>query len=466
MQTAFIDLQQRLQHLTTFSSGLVLLGGKGASKQQSFLSEFVSDLDESVNIAFLNAAEIQQEQGFRQQLLTQLYGVVQCDPRRPLQQSISADTRTQGRTVIAVSQAGQLPPMLINELWDLSLHSDKLCILLAGNTDWALTTKQQLKGDVRPVLLQHDFSESTELALSDLDRLLAEKRQAFNARMAQRAQQEKPPEKHSGPVSSKVFRGAAVGVFLLSFVGLMHWFYPDLIGEILPADAIAMVQLPALSEESVPESDPVNSKQLSQHIEDQKPQSLTIAEPAEKKNKPVPRENQAEPEQSITQISTTQTVAQWSETIKQLNKPEIAEQQATDPASADTEEAPDSSAEIHSVQPEQDESETVAAQPDYAWDEQYLLTLPDSEYLLQLSAASDSRVLNDFIQRHGLNGENWRYQTRRYGGNWHVLLMQGSFRSLEQARSAASELPDAIRNGEPFAKTVAQVRKEISSQWQ
>lgn len=470
MQTAFIDLQKRLQHLTTFSSGLILLGGKGASRQQRFLSEFLSDFDESVNIACLNAAEIKSDQALRQQLLSQLFGNVQRDVRRPLQQSFPAAALNEGRTVIAISYAASLAPMIIQELWDLSQRSDQICILLAGDTDWALAVKQQLSGNVQPVLLQYDFTESAELALSDLDRLIAEKREAFSARLALR-QQHEPEETRPGLIASKAFRSAVALVFVLSFGGLVHWFHPELISELLPANAMATTQAqpsaesPQLrTEQPAPETASVTPEQL--------PAQTVASEPSSAKEL---RAKQAEPpeaesENTAVQTDASQTVTQWSEAVQQLKKPQVTqevaqvtEQQAPEVVRAevtDTSVGP----EPEEVQQTQRPPDVAQAQPEYSWDEQYLLTLSDSEYLLQLSAASDSNVLQEFIQRHGLNDRHWRYQTQRYGGNWHVLLMQGSFSTLEQARAAVSELPVQVQAGEPFAKTVAQIRQEISSQ--
>ncbi|ALS99959.1 SPOR domain-containing protein [Lacimicrobium alkaliphilum] len=475
MQTAFIDLQKRLQHLTTFSSGLILLGGKGASRQQRFLSEFLSDFDESVNIACLNATEIKSDQALRQQLLSQLFGNVQRDVRRPLQQSFPAAALNEGRTVIAISYAANLASMIIQELWDLSQRSDQICILLAGETDWALTVKQQLSGNVQPVLLQYDFTESSELALSDLDRLIAEKREAFNARLALRQQQHEPEKARPGLIASKVFRAAVLVVFILSFGGLMHWFHPELISELLPTNAMATTQAqpPAVSTQLKTEQP---AQETASVAPEQSPAQTAAGEPSSaneltaKQAEPPEAERRSEPEKTAVQTDATQTVTQWSEAVQQLKKPQVTqdvaqvtEQQAPEVVTAEVTETP-AAPEPEEAQQTQSPSEVAQAQPDYPWDEQYLLTLPDSEYLLQLSAASDSQVLQEFIHRHGFDDRHWRYQTQRYGGNWHVLLMQGSFSTLEQARAAVSELPAQVQAGQPFAKTVAQIRQEISSQ--
>lgn len=475
MQTAFIDLQKRLQHLTTFSSGLILLGGKGASRQQRFISEFLSDFDESVNIACLNAAEIKSDQALRQQLLSQLFGNVQRDVRRPLQQSFPAAALNEGRIVIAISYAARLAPMIIQELWELSQRSDQICILLAGETDWALAAKQQLSGNAQPVLLQYDFTESAELALSDLDRLIAEKREAFNARLALRQQQHEPEQASPGLIASKVFRGAVVLVFVLSFGGLLHWFHPELISQLLPANAMATTQ----AQPSADATQPMPEHPAPATASDTSEQSAAQAELSEpssaktltaKQAEAPEAEHQSAPENTAVQTDATRTVTQWSEAVQQLKRPQatrqvaqVTGQQAPEVVATEVTDMP-AGPEPAEAQQTQSQPEVAQTQPDYRWDEQYLLTLPDSEYLLQLSAASDSQVLQDFIQRHGFDDTHWRYQTQRYGDNWHVLLMQGSFSTLEQARAAASELPAQVQAGGPFAKTVAQIRQEISSQ--
>ncbi|WP_088331361.1 SPOR domain-containing protein [Lacimicrobium sp. SS2-24] len=469
MQTAFIDLEKRLLHLTSFVGGLILLAGTGASKQQRFLRDFVSDLDESVNIAFLNAGDVKSEQSFRQQLLSQLFGA-QRDARRPLHQQVAASELNQGRIVIAVSQARQLPTVLVDELWMLSSRSDNLSIVLAADTEWAMETKQQLQGGTVPVLLQYDFPESTEIAMSELDRLLAEKRQAFNARLAQRQQQDNPVSKSASLVTSTRFKSAAALVFVISFGGLIHWFHPELVGQLLPANALAMVH------SSLPPEDPQKEILTDQKLIAEQPESSmpSVAEPAELMEAEKPLAAEAPPsieeekttteesavQTTMTQEDAVQTVTQWSEAVQQLKTPAAAEKNKANSNAASS--SPEVDTELADTSPSQPENEPV--QSDYAWDEAYLLTLPDSEYVLQLSAASDSNVLEAFIHRHELQGENWRYQTQRYGGDWHVLLLQGSYPSLQEARSAANTLPLQVRAGEPFAKTIAQIRKEISSQ--
>ena len=54
----------------------------------------------------------------------------------------------------------------------------------------------------------------------------------------------------------------------------------------------------------------------------------------------------------------------------------------------------------------------------------------------------------------------WRYTTQRFGGDWHVLLLAQSFGSLQEARDAVLQLPDTIDKGQPFAKSIEQIRKE------
>ncbi|MCC2607626.1 SPOR domain-containing protein [Planctobacterium marinum] len=100
--------------------------------------------------------------------------------------------------------------------------------------------------------------------------------------------------------------------------------------------------------------------------------------------------------------------------------------------------------------------------PRYQYHEPLLLELADSEYVLQVSGISTETLLQEFLVDNQLLNDVWVYQTQRYGGDWFVVLVKQNYASLDVARAAAASLPDKFSTTAPFAKSVAQIRREIT----
>jgi DamX protein len=90
-----------------------------------------------------------------------------------------------------------------------------------------------------------------------------------------------------------------------------------------------------------------------------------------------------------------------------------------------------------------------------------LLALSSDKVVIQIAAMSNLSILKDYIVEQDLTEQHWLYTTKRYGGDWHVLLKNQHFASASIARLAIPSLPQAVRNNQPFSKTIAQVREEI-----
>ena len=76
---------------------------------------------------------------------------------------------------------------------------------------------------------------------------------------------------------------------------------------------------------------------------------------------------------------------------------------------------------------------------------------------MQISIISDTQLLSDFRQDYGLTDNTQVYQR---ADNRYVIIF-GSYNSIEQARNAASELPQAVQQMEPWAKSFASVHADI-----
>lgn len=102
-----------------------------------------------------------------------------------------------------------------------------------------------------------------------------------------------------------------------------------------------------------------------------------------------------------------------------------------------------------------------APTPTYEFNEASLLTLSDTSHLLQVSGMSSRDVLNQYLQDNRLTDKVWIYKTRRYGGDWFVVLFNKAFDNLNSARASVGELPQTTRQSAPFAKSAATIQQEI-----
>lgn len=124
--------------------------------------------------------------------------------------------------------------------------------------------------------------------------------------------------------------------------------------------------------------------------------------------------------------------------------------------SGESNEAP---AETEASQPAQAEPATsqTAQTQELPFNTEWALSQPTDSYTLQISIISDTQLLSDFRQDYGLTDNTQVYQR---ADNRYVIIF-GSHNSIEQARNAASELPQAVQQMEPWAKSFASVHADI-----
>ncbi len=89
-----------------------------------------------------------------------------------------------------------------------------------------------------------------------------------------------------------------------------------------------------------------------------------------------------------------------------------------------------------------------------------LFDLPDNHYMLQLIAAADSDIVDGFIGQHA-DLDIKIYSTVRYGGQWYVAYI-GPYTTYQQAQQAKSKLSAEVLKLQPFAKSLATIKREIN----
>ena len=521
MQNDFLDLQSRLEHLITYSSQLVFVSGDGMGKQLNFAQQFLSNQNELANIGYVDADKASDVITYRKKFIRQLVGPQRVDYSKPLTVLIPRLLKEKSQFIlIAVTHAELLPDEFMQELWDLVLQNrfaknrHHLNILVFGEKQWASKAKSWLPANSnnKPVLLANEsvdrgFQESQNT--SELEQLIATKRQQFSERVAAR---EKHYTVRSNVLSQWWMKLLLATVFFITFTGILltqyvsvdqaKAFYASIFEGPLAERGVEQNSSLPITEEEKAESTVIDENKSSE-ITEVKPSFLHLAddqrrvvdwEDAVKSLPKVPVDVSSEPNEGTEEVT-------GSELLQEADTSDVSVEDATQEAIATTESTEDDYdypvEDITSIEqlnalagndatPPLQESESPAASDDqadtvstdnanaveeqplseidstatlYTFDEVALLDLEAGRYLLQFSAMSTEEALNFYLQSNQLSNDVWIYKTQRFGGDWFVVLHNQAFESLDQANAAAQNLS---LDAQPFAKSVANAQQEIS----
>ncbi|MGS2721649.1 SPOR domain-containing protein [Paraglaciecola aestuariivivens] len=508
------EINDRLDYLFSYSSQMVLICSDKIPKPSQVIEEFLSNQSEQTDLALLTANELMPLVSYREKLSKQLLGKTQFnDFNRPLNQLLAELNQHQNPVVIAIFQADKLPNRLVKELWELVLQSRfaknqlQINILLVGESHWAQQIKDALgsRSKEQPILLntaniQPHFSDNNH---SELDALLHDKRQKFAQRLQARQQTER---KAFSPLKTWWVWVLLGLTFLVLFAGLISWQYPDklkqLIQELNPA---------ILSEASTEQTQPAIATQLAAPIVESNDLSATSAEavmlPADLTINTLTTTN-TEATQAHGLVTDWQSardnLAKKAEAILQAKatnpqaRVKVANHNPQAPASSisDAEMIPSNSEPLTNSQAQATNTtdyavvdeyqplpqvQAVTVTPDMAElpievptelapnpaarlqnpDNQIMLNLPETHYVIQIAAMSNEFIVREFLQNPEVNQQVWLYKTQRYGGDWFVLVAKPSFESNQQARLSMQTLNEELRRNTPFVKSVQQVKQEI-----
>ena len=475
------QLHERLEYLVNFSSQLIFVSGDSVAQQQKTLEAFVFRQHDETEIAFLTAQPGMSTSDYRRQLCQQLLGQLVGSYVRPLTELLADLDNQSGPVLITLTQAENLPDELLQELWDLVLQNrmadnrQHLNVLLFGETRWAENAKQWLpaKNSDTPLLISSQ-SVMAEQVGSDLDRLISQRRNAFHAHLAARTLADNEPVDTRNWLASGWFWATIVMVFFLSFGALVGWQYGSEISALFnPIDE---------SSELDPSGNMPAPGSAYQQLTEPTHQISSLPQVAT-----APRTNVSPGSPTTLPDAPDARVTNWQEAISSIKQksadndpavpspdpdyPVIDYQQAIDliaqarqsqadsPATASTtgpDEATDRPAEDAATSAE---SVVMATETD---NQALLNLLRADDYVIQLAGLKDYPLLNQFVTEHRLNDKVWIYQTRRYGGDWFVLLFKQPFASVSDARNAISLLPDYPRKEQAFVKTGQQVITELN----
>ncbi|MDO6567833.1 cell division protein DamX [Alteromonas sp. 1_MG-2023] len=504
------ELHERLEYLVNYSSQLVFVSGNSIAEQQQTLEAFVYQQHDDTEIAYLTAESNMDLTDYRGQLCRQLLGQVVGSFVRPLNELLSPLNSHEGPVLIAITQAEHMPDKLLQELWDLVLQSrfagnkQHLNVLLFASTPWAEKAKKWLpaKNTDTPLLISsQSISSKLQSAKpqgSELDRMIAQRREAFQAHLDKRnLPVEAAP---SNPLTTTGFYIAITLVFILTFGGLVAWQYGDSISTLF-----APIEQQAISSES---DDVVAGSAFSKVANEQEIQPVEPATSANDSNvelvtnwkgavsslgttgeKSKESDNTASDDkiannsvESGARATPASTAPQLSEQQNVLNendnesasKPELLNELASNSSGIieTTTESLPSPAQPKQIQPKQiQQSPDISGASNTSTNQVVSSTaavlkaesvLPN-DYVIQMVGIKDETVVSQFIAQYNLSAVTRQYVTTRYGGDWHVVVFHQPFQSLPQARAALSALPDYPTKDEAFIKRGQQILDEMAA---
>ena len=476
------ELHERLEYLVNYSSQLIFVSGDSIAEQQKTLDAFVFQQHDDTEIAYLTAQEGMDISDYRRQLCRQLLGQVVGSYVRPLRELLSPLNHHEGPILLAITQAQFISDTLLQELWDVVLQSRQagnkqhLNVLLFGDSQWAEKAKQWLpaKNNDTPLLISSQ-SVNADAALatpsSTLDKMIAERREAFQAHLDKRkalAVLDRP----TNPLKSKAIMLSLLVVFSLTFLGLVTWQYGARISSLFEpieseetgGESLTLAPGSAYDKIAALEDD-INGDAETPSIEPQQPSDSSTSaidvtpnqqgadalvtdwqgalesakNNTQDNNTPVENNNLEDTSDAVTSTTTVQQPKPMAEQAPVLNVVETPNTSAL-PSDADT-----------------PNSTTTISEPQAPW-------ITPAQFVIQLVAMKDKSVVNEFIADYQLTDVTRVYTTQRYGGDWHVIIFHQPFSSQGEARNAIQSLPSYPGKNDAFIKSGAQVIKELSEQ--
>jgi DamX protein len=443
---AVSELHRRLDYLVAYSSQLIFVSGESLSQQQKALQGFIAQQHENTEVAFLNGEPTNSDRDYREQIMLQLLD----NPAQRNTQSLAHLTQyLNGQVLICICSAQHLSNQILQELWDLVIHCREsqgtvhLNVVLFGESDWAAKAKQWLpeRNQDKPVLLSNEIIEENVQPESDLERLIAQKREQFAQRLAKRNQ---PTEKTTAVIQTLWFKIFVSAVFVLTFAAILAWQYPQ---------TIPFYSTDTESVQEIQSAQEINSP----------PTQETLDTPTESEALSTVATSDSEESQ---ELDDQRPVADWNEAVKKAQSKQTAE-------TLDAETVQEQSAIIENSGTDVDQKGIELTTPETDTIEQSdnvvaaeklnpLMDLAPSQYVIQLSAMSSKALADAFVKQNMLDEKHWRYTTIRFGGDWYVIVYQAVFESIEEAQTAVEALPPSLKALRPFVKSVKQVQEEIA----
>ncbi|PJG60719.1 SPOR domain-containing protein [Aeromonas cavernicola] len=514
------QLVDRLLHLIEFNNPFIFLSGKTGCGHTTISEALLIKLPEKVRAISLIGSSGMKMTDIRHLLLSQIV----TNPLFNIQDALSdslfrmLEGTKPTQLLLVIEQADQLPIELLDELWGVACHNDKLttphrlAIIVSGNDTWCQKQIPLLRGRTTPPLeleilplsppeqriFLYEKAKQLKIPTALLPKLKVEEilitaggHPSTLMQLLEEIMTDKRPKKRQ----SKLPVATIISMLLIIVGGLLA------LGYVLPRlndeQSTDVDQTSTNDANFLPPSvgnipattDSVNDVGSNKNIE-RMSDNTAIANP-NRVVKDWQIDATALPKlvegNTITTESTHyegRRVVIADEVVQKLmSEPKVsaalpthvvntlAGKGAVDAASTVREDAAKNAQEIpKSTQPKsvnvkkegrEQFSGPVLKVPLTA--PSFLAQKPRSHYSIQLMGASNTQAVNQFVSKHGLVDKVWVYQTQFRGSPWYVVL-QGDYSSAAQVKSAIRQLSPGLLKGQPWPKSFAQVQKELKAQ--
>lgn len=503
-QQAIDQLHQQCQQ----SVSLIMLHGAEGSGKTTVAELFLEQASDYAEVAFISANERSTNDRLRAQILNQLFGTISISD-----ESLSRQIQRQrplNHAIIVIDNGEYLSESFLAEcistVSQLSAIGQRTSIIVAGSSRWAQQQRPAPHLRVQgPAMVEvQPFSHEEQIRF--VQALLPEKQRSFwnleriqqflnsingypgeiqqrlqlaLATQAARYRDSSPTEQEqSAPAGasesdtektpSKMKLWPLILIAALISTAVAGYLNKD---QLLPLweQFNGSTASPA-QEESSPETTDAASAQASEGesepatVQAEEPQTteLPTFEPINERSLELVPEELASSYRASLGTLNNKAAAEITEGdisvgfIKEQQPKEAAPVRTVVAESGESNEAPAETAANQPAQAEPAATQTAQTQ-ELPFNTEWALSQPTDSYTLQISIISDTQLLSDFRQDYGLTDNTQVYQR---ADNRYVIIF-GSYNSIEQARNAASELPQAVQQMEPWAKSFASVHADI-----
>ncbi|MFC3093757.1 SPOR domain-containing protein [Alteromonas sediminis] len=89
--------------------------------------------------------------------------------------------------------------------------------------------------------------------------------------------------------------------------------------------------------------------------------------------------------------------------------------------------------------------------------------IANTGFYIQIAGLKDASLLTRFLRDNGLSDDTITYQTVRYGGPWHVVIMKTHYKTVNEAKDGIQQLDNNKIRNQAFVKSGEAIRKELSA---
>ena len=115
---------EQLHYLTTFRNQMVILAGPDGAGKSTLLEVFLEQASDYANLAYLATPQKLTVEQIRQRVLQQITSVMRMPADVSLSKSIRRALPSEPQhLMLVIDDAEQLPPIILDELQELVLHS-------------------------------------------------------------------------------------------------------------------------------------------------------------------------------------------------------------------------------------------------------------------------------------------------------------------------------------------------------